>query len=552
MPQIDSRAEPASAMPDERISAGEQVFETWRKRLGAILTLPAFFLTYFLCGSLRPEGQKLAAILAAIAVLWVSEVIPLPVSALLGAVLCVALGAVPEEPGKPAAAMVLAYFADPIVFVFIGGFMIARAMTIHGLDRRIALGFLSIPSIGASPARTMVGLGLVTAVISMWVSNSATTAMMLPIVVGILRARHEVRVARGLARESIDASNWPFATGMMLMVAFGASIGGIGTPVGSPPNLIGIGLIRSATGIEISFFRWMAVTVPLLLVMGLTLFTLLYLLHPAGKEADTAAFNQDSRTAQVTLGDLTADTGSHLLDYIRSERRKLGPWTRGQINTVVGFGVAVTLWVMPGILQLPWFTGLWWSRWMSTHLPESIVALGAVILLFLLPVNLSQWEFTLTWPEAVKIDWGTILLFGGGLALGSLMFKTGVAEAMGNTLTGYFGVSSLWGLTGLSIAMAIVISEAASNTASANMIIPVVIAIAQTAGVSPLPPALGACLGASFGFMLPVSTPPNAIVYGSGFVPLPKMMRAGILFDIAGFFIIWGGLYVLHRIHGFV
>ncbi|HWR21405.1 MAG TPA: SLC13 family permease [Verrucomicrobiae bacterium] len=499
MPQIDSRVEPPSAMPDERISAGEQLFETWRKRLGAILTLPAFFLTYVLCSGLRPAGQKLAAILATVTVLWISEVIPLPVSALLGAV--------PEEPGKSPAAVVLAYFADPIVFVFIGGFMIARAMTIHGLDRRIALGFLSIPWVGSSPARTMVGLGLVTAVISMWVSNSATTAMMLPIALGILRALHDVRVARGLAQDSSDVLNWPFATGMMLMVAFSASIGGIGTPVGSPPNLIGIGLIRSATGIDISFFRWMAVAVPLLLVMGLTLFTLLYLLHPAGKAADRAACNQGDGTAQVTPNALTADIGSHLLHYIRGERSKLGPWTWGQINTVVAFGVAVTLWVMPGIMQLPWLAGSWWGLWMSTHLPESIVAISAAILLFLLPVNLAQWEFTLTWPEAVKIDWGTILLFGGGLALGSLMFKTGVAEAIGNALTRHLGVSSLWGLTGLSTAMAIVMSEAASNTASANMIIPVVIAIAQAAGVNPLPPALGACLGASFGFMLPVDPP---------------------------------------------
>lgn len=550
MQQMDSRVEPSSATPEERISAGEQVFEMWRKRLGAILTPPLFFLTYFLCSGLRPEGRILAAILAAVTTLWVSEVIPLPVSALVGAVLCVALGAVPAEPGKSPAAIVLAYFADPIIFVFIGGFMLARAMTVHGLDRRIALGFLSIPSIGSSPARTMVGLGLVTAVISMWVSNSATTAMMLPIAVGILRALHEIRIAKGLAGNSIDASTWPFATGLMLTVAFSASIGGIGTPVGSPPNLIGIGLIRSATGIEIGFFHWMAVAVPLLVVMGLTLFTLLYLLHPAGKEADRASLDQNGAIAKVARGDLVADTGSHLLDYIRRERKTLGPWTWGQCNTVAAFGVAVTLWVTPGILQTPWLAGSGWGQWMSVRLPEPIVAIGAAILLFLLPVNLSRWEFTLTWPEAVKIDWGTILLFGGGLALGSLMFKTGVAEAIGTSLTGYLGVSSLWGLTGLSIAMAIAISEAASNTASANMIIPVVIAIAQAAGVSPLPPAMGACLGASFGFMLPVSTPPNAIVYGSGLVPLSKMMRAGILFDIAGFFIIWGGLYVLSQMLG--
>lgn len=550
MPQIESPVEPTSSISEARISAGEQLFETWRKRLGAILALPAFVLTYLLCSGLRPEGRTLAAILTTVTVLWISETIPLPVTALLGTVLCVVLGAVPAESGKSPATMVLAHFGDPIIFVFIGGFMIARAMTVHGLDRRIALGALSIPSVGSSPMKTMVGLGLVTAVISMWVSNSATTAMMLPIALGILRALHDVRVARGLAQGSIETSHWPFATGMMLMVAFGASIGGIGTPVGSPPNLIGIGLIRSALGIDIGFFRWMTLAVPLLLVMGVTLFTVLYLLHPPDQDADRTASNREGRTASITQGTSTTDPGTHLLDYISSERRKLGSWTRGQVNTVIGFSVAVTLWVMPGILQLPWFAGIGWGRWMGAHLPESVVALGAAILLFLLPVNLSRWEFTLSWPEAVKIDWGTILLFGGGLALGSLMFKTGVAEALGNTLTGLLGVTSLWGLTGLSIALAIVISEAASNTASANMIIPVVIAIAQAAGVNPLPPALGACLGASFGFMLPVSTPPNAIVYGSGLVALPKMVRAGVLFDIAGFFIIWGSLYLLHGILG--
>lgn len=530
-------------MPTEQISAGEQVFETWRKRLGMILTPLVFAPTYFLCSGLQPEGRTLAAILAAVAALWISEVIPLPISALLGAVLCVMLGVADAK-------TVLAYFADPIVFVFIGGFIIARGMMIHGLDRRIALSFLSIPWIGSSPPRIMAGLGLVTAVVSMWVSNSAVTAMMLPIALGILGALHEVRVAQGLSRGSIDTRNWPFATGMMLVVAYGASIGGIGTPVGTPPNLIGIGLIRSATGIDISFFRWMSVAVPLFLVMAVVLFALICVLHPAGRKDKEAASSRKEEPTSAKSTDLNIDTRRHLLAYIRAEREKLGAWTRGQINTLIAFGVAVTLWMMPGILQLPWFEWNSMSEWLSNHIPESIVAISAAILLFVLPVNLSQGRFTLRWSEAVRIDWGTILLFGGGLALGSLMFKTGVAEAMGYGLTKGLGVNTLWVLTGLSILMAIVVSEAASNTASANMIIPVVIAIAQAAGVSPVPPALGACFGASFGFMLPVSTPPNAIVYGSGLVPLPKMMRAGILFDITGFFIIWGGLYVLCPILG--
>ena len=161
-------------------------------------------------------------------------------------------------------------------------------------------------------------------------------------------------------------------------------------------------------------------------------------------------------------------------------------------------------------------------------------------------------RFTLTWEEAVGIDWGTILLFGGGLALGTLMFETGVATAMGEALAGRMGAGSLWSLTFVTIAVGIVMSETTSNTAAANMVIPVAIAIAQAAGVSPVAPALGACFGASYGFMLPVSTPPNAIVYGSGLVPIPRMMRAGIVFDVAGLFIIWVGLRVMCPLLGLV
>ncbi len=152
----------------------------------------------------------------------------------------------------------------------------------------------------------------------------------------------------------------------------------------------------------------------------------------------------------------------------------------------------------------------------------------------------------------MRIDWGTILLFGGGLSLGGLMFQTKLAEAIGQGLLHLTGASSLWGITGAAIAMGIIISETTSNTASANMVIPVVIAIAKAAGVSGIPPALGACLGASYGFMLPVSTPPNAIVYGSGMVPITKMIRAGILFDLLGFFIIWAGLRILCPLLGWL
>jgi solute carrier family 13 (sodium-dependent dicarboxylate transporter), member 2/3/5 len=520
-------------------------FEFWRKRLGMILTPVVFLLIYSLTSGLGYEGRTLAAILGAVSLMWISEIIPLPVSALLGAVLCVLLGVADAK-------TVLAYFADPIVFVFIGGFMIARAMMIHELDRRIALGFLSIPWIGSSQIRIMAGLGLVTAVISMWVSNSAVTAMMFPIALGILGALQTARLKAGVAEGSINVQEWPYATAMMLMVAYAASIGGIGTPVGTPPNLIGIGLIKNATGVEISFFRWMSLALPLFVVMALFLFLLLYMLHMPVRETQKKELEHQVEKGHSGSARADSEINEHLREYIKNELKIMGPWTSGQVNTLIGFGTAVVLWVLPGILQLPWFDSPLLVKWMNAHLPESIVAISSAILLFALPVNRSKGEFTLSWKEAVRIDWGTILLFGGGLALGSLMFKTGVAKEMGYGMVELLGVKTLWAITGLSIAMAIVLSEAASNTAAANMIIPVVIAIAQAAGVSPLPPALGACLGASFGFMLPVSTPPNAIVYGSGLIPLTKMITAGILFDIIGFFIIWMGLYLLCPLLGLV
>lgn len=515
---------------DEQISPLEQHFERWRKIAGVVLTPLVFALTYWLCDGLTPEGRTLSAILAAVAMMWISEVIPLPATALLGAALCVLLGVANAR-------TVLAYFGDPIVFVFLGGFMIARAMSVHQLDRRIALAFLSIPAVGSTRAGMLIGLGTVTAVLSMWVSNTATAAMMLPIALGMLSAIHRMRV--GPHGGAMDARRWPFATAMMLMVAYGASIGGIGTPVGSPPNLIGIGLIRKSLGIDISFFQWMALCVPLLIAMGAVLFALLYLMHR-------------DRSPRTIV------SGANVLDYIRDERKKLGPWTAGQFNTSIAFGVAVVLWITPGILELPFLKSLEGTAslatWFKDHLPESITALLASSLLFMLPTRLREGEFTLSWHEAQKIDWGTILLFGGGLALGSLMFDTKVAEAMGRSLTGTLlsDGASLWTLTAISIALAIILSEATSNTAAANMVVPVVIAICQSAGVNPLPPALGAVLGASYGFMLPVSTPPNAIVYGSGLVPLSRMMRAGILFDVIGFFIILGGLRILCPLLGLV
>jgi sodium-dependent dicarboxylate transporter 2/3/5 len=186
----------------------------------------------------------------------------------------------------------------------------------------------------------------------------------------------------------------------------------------------------------------------------------------------------------------------------------------------------------------------------SSRLDEGVVAIIAAALLFVMPANWKKREFTISWDRAVRIDWGTIILFGGGLSLGKLMFSTGLAEVIGRGLTGITGASGIWGITAAVTLLAIVISETTSNTASANMVIPVAIALAKGMGVSPIPPALGACLGASFGFMLPVSTPPNAIIYGSGRVTITSMIRAGIVLDIIGFFVILTGLRILCHMLG--
>jgi sodium-dependent dicarboxylate transporter 2/3/5 len=492
---------------EEKLTPAEITFEKWRKTLGLFIAPLIFLLLLFLpFPGLTPAAHKLLAILGLVVIFWVTEAIPIPAAALLGAVLSVILGVGPDKE-------VLAHFAHPIVFLFIGSFIIAEAMKVHQLDRRFAYAILSFSWVGNSSYRVLFAIGLISACLSMWISNTATTAMIFPIALGILRALEEIENRASFKRLS---------TGMMLLVAYAGSIGGIATPVGTPPNLIGIGMIESLIGKKISFFEWMTFALPITLAMFIVLFLLIILLHPPEKKRL-----------------------SGIRDYIKERRRKLGKWKRGEKNALVAFLIAVSLWVLPGLFAVLGKRFSLHLEFFSSHFPEAIVALLAALTLFILPTNWKKREFTLSWKQAVQIDWGTIILFGGGLTLGSLMFSTKLADAIGASLLSLTGAHSLWGITALAIILGILMSETTSNTASANMVIPVMIAIADSAGVSPLPPALGACLGASFGFMLPVSTPPNAIVYSSGKIPITKMIKTGIFFDISGFIIIWIGLRLL-------
>jgi len=282
--------------------------------------------------------------------------------------------------------------------------------------------------------------------------------------------------------------------------------------VGTPPNLIGIGLIEEATGYRINFVEWMTFGLPLAAAMVLFLFLILGL--------------------RAVRGGAPAE---RVRAFLTAERAKLGKVSAGERNVAIAFGAAVTFWILPGVVALVAGPASPVAVTLQARLPEGVVAVAAASLLFFLPVSWRERRFTMTWRKAVGIDWGTILLFGGGMALGGLMMETGLASALGAALQEITGARSLWAVAALGAGFALLLSEGSSNTASANVVIPPVLGLARTLGVTPIIPALAACFGASFGFMLPVSTPPNAIVYGSGKVPILKMIRVGIIFDVVGF-----------------
>jgi sodium-dependent dicarboxylate transporter 2/3/5 len=472
----------------------------WRQRAGFALA-PAIFIVLLLLPfeTLKPEAHRLAAIMAAVVVLWITEALPMPVTAMIGAAACVLLRVAPARD-------VFAPFADPLMFLFIGSFILARAITIHGLDRRLAFAALSLRWVGGSPSRILFAFGAVTAFISAWISNTATTAMMFAIGLAILSYMSETERARG------RKLNPAYATVMMLMTSFAASIGGLATPVGTPPNLIGLGFVRRLLGIEFPFFKWMMIGVPVVVLLYIFLF--LYL----------------SRFGRATT-DATESAA-----MLHRERDQDTGWTSGEKSTVIAFALTVGLWIIPGVVALAAGEDSEAYKTLSARIPEGVAALIGASMLFLLPGNRNG--KAIDWSEAVRIDWGIVLLYGGGFALGVLSFQTGLAEAMGRGILAFLPGASGTGLLIASTIMATLVSEVTSNTASANMVVPVVISLATAAGADPLAPALGATMGASLGFMLPVSTPCNAIVYGSGYIPLTKMIRYGVLLDVVGVVVI--------------
>ena len=470
---------------------GRARFDALRRRVGLLLG-PGLFLLLLLLplDGLTPEGRRLAAVMALVIVFWVTEALPLEVTALLGPVLAIMLRVGPARE-------VLAPFANPLIFLFIGSFILARALFVHRVNERIAYGVLSLRMVGARPTRILLAYGALAAFLSAWMSDTATTAMLVPIGVSLV-----------VFMESEGGLPKRYGTALMLMTAYGSVIGGMATPVGTPPNIIAMGMLGEQLGVRISFVEWMLVGAPATAVFLVIAFLVL---------------NRVGRTGVKEI------PGADRI--IAARRRALGPWKPGERNAVAAFGVTVSLWIGPGLLPLFLGRDHPFAVAVLASVPEAVAAMTGAILLFLLPIDSTR-RSTITWKQAAQIDWGTILLFGGGLSLGALSGATGLARVVGEGITGLVPSDGVAPITFAATLFTVVLSNVMSNTAAANIALPIVISIAAAAGVNPVTPAVAAALGASISVVLPVSTPPNALVYATGRIPITRMARYGLLMAV--------------------
>jgi sodium-dependent dicarboxylate transporter 2/3/5 len=468
-----------------------------------------------------PPADRLGWVLVFTILWWLTEPIPIAATGLLSVVLAVGLGAVPAAEGSRGsiAKTVLAPFADPSVFFLLGGMFLARGMVRHGLDRRLALSVLSSSWAGRSPIRLLISVGLAVGWVSMFVSNTAATAMVYPVVLGIIGVVSR-SAGPGFARSR-------FASSLLLMTAYSASIWGVATPIGTATNVVAMGFLRQPEflGVSVDFGRWVLVGFPtaFLTFMG----TAVWLWWSTGR--------WDGRN--LSLADLR--------DHLREQRIGLGRWKQGEINTLLVLCLMIALWVTPSILRLA--GAAMWADGMQSRFPEEVVALLAPVLLFLLPAGKSG-AGTLLPEDFGHIDWSTILLFGSGLSLGSLMFQTGLAKRVGEGVMSLLGTNDTWTIAALAAVLGIILSEFTSNAATASTLLPVVNALCQSAGADPIPALFAVTFAASLGSALPVSTPPNAIVYGSGLIPVPRMVRAGVGVDVWGWVVLMVVLWSASRL----
>lgn len=490
-------------LSEQVLSPAEERFERIRRTTGLFLAPLVTIVVLLVPLGLTPGQHRLAAVLLGVIVLWLCESVPIPVGGLMGVAAIVLLGVAPPDE-------VMAPFGSSTLFTFIGAFVLSQAMLRHGLAHRFAFRILSLPGVGRTSTRVLIAFGAVTALLSAFVSSTATVAMLLPTALGLLSVISKLVPATN-PDERVDPLRLRLGTALMLMLSYSAVIGGLLTPIGTPPNLIGREYVEQATGRTITFLDWALMAAPVVGVMFVVMSLVLLLLN------------------RPEIKRLTG-----VESYVAAERARLGGLSRAEKNTLLAFGLTVALWILPSIVALIAGEDSAALETVKQHLDEGIVAVLGASLLFVLPTDWPRREFTLTWGEAAKIDWGTILLFGSGMIFGAQLADTGLARTMATGSAGALGLSSVVTLSLFAIVLAVAISETTSNTASAAVVVPIVLPLAAAADVNPLIPAMCATFAASFGFVLPVSTPPNAIVYGSGAVPITKMMRSGISLDVVG------------------
>lgn len=490
------------------VEEGEPREYTNRQKIGLYLgpILMVLMLVIPTPTGMTPDAQKMASIALLMACWWMCESIPIPATSLLPIALFPLFGVMPT--GKATAP-----YASHLIFLFMGGFIIALAMQRWNLHRRIAMNI--VKTVGFSPSRLIFGFMVATAVLSAFVSNTATAVMMMPIGLAIISHVVEEGKKEGLDKV-IDFSPEHFAFGLNLMlgIAYAASIGGIATLIGTPPNTVLAGYLQKTYGYEITFAKWLLVGVPLVVVMlPLTWLWLTRVANPM-------------KLKKVPGG----------RDLINAELREMGPMNSGERWTALVFTLTALAWIFRKQIGF-----LFPDPKMVT---DAAIGMTGALLLFLIPINMKKNTFVMDWHWASKMPWGVLILFGGGLALADGFKVTKLADWIGSQVS-LLENAPIFILVVAVATLIIFLTELTSNTATAAMVMPILSAVAIGLGQNPLLLVVPAAIAASCAFMLPVATPPNAIVFGSGYVTIPQMVKSGFGLNIIGIVLAVAITYVL-------
>jgi sodium-dependent dicarboxylate transporter 2/3/5 len=426
---------------------------------------------------------------------WVTDAVPFSVTALLPLILFPSLGVM-------SAAKSAAPYANPIIFLFMGGFFIAIALEKHRLHERIALNLIKLT--GTSGNGIIMGFMISTAFISMWISNTATAMMMLPIAISVVKL---IIPENRMLPEGKLSGEQNFALGLMLAVGYAATLGGLATIIGTPPNVVFIGLLHDFNGQQISFGQWMLIGVPVALVLLMANYLMV--------------------TRVLFPSKLDTVKGSEQL--ISTKLKELGSLRREEMTVLTIFLLTSFFWIFQQLFNDFVFN--------AEVLNDTNIAMAGGLLMFIVPVSLRESKFILHWQDTKNMGWGILILFGGGLCLAEGLGEAKIIQAIGGWIVSQTEYN-IWFIL-LLITVGVVLSEMMSNVALVNIFIPVIFGIAQGLNINPILLALPVTLSASIGFMFPIATPPNAIVFSSGYIRMKDMVRAGLLLNIVSIIIIW-------------